>query len=1024
MKLSNFCITRPVFATVLSLLLILLGVLSALQVQIREYPSIDEPVVTVRTDYTGAAAEIIESQVSKPIEDSVAGIEGVQVVRSVSRAGRSQVTVTFNLNRDPDSAAADVRDRVSRVRGRLPDNVDEPIVSKVEADARPVVWLAFSSPTRPALEVSDIAARLVKPRLQTLPGVADVRIFGDRTYAMRIWLDPQRLAGYGLTPLDVETALRQQNIELPSGRIESAAREFNVISRTDLNTPAEFEAVVVRVVDGYAVRIRDIARVDIAPESQSSVVRFNGNSAVAMGLVKQATANPLVLSSALREQLPQIERDLPDGVSVTIAYDSSVFIDRSIRAVMLTIGEAILFVAGVIFLFLGRIRASLIPLVTIPISLVSGFTVINWLGFSINTLTLLSMVVAIGLVVDDAIVVLENSYRHIERGLKPLQAAFQAIREVGFAVIAMTLTLAAVFAPLVFVPGRLGRLFTEFAITLAGVVIVSGFVALTLSPMMCARLLRDDPPPRWFLATTDRIMNALTRWYVTGLSMVLHLRWLVLAGLLIAIGTTFFVQASIQKELAPREDRGVFMTFIRAPEGSSLQYTSESVRPIEKLALETADVWRIFMIAGNPTPAQGIAFIGLDDWNERDRPVGAVIGEFSRKLGAVPGVFAFPNQPASLGASFRSRPVTLVIQSSDSYDELQETIGPILADFRRSGLMTRVDADLTLNKPEIRVRVDRDKAADAGVAVSAIGRTMETMLGGRSVTTFKQNNEEYNVVLQLDDGARASPQAIDSLFVRGRDGNMVPLSALVRFEESIGARELNHFGQRRAATITANLADGVSQGDVLDYIERVVPQYLPEGYAMAYDGPMQEFTENNRAMLMALAMALAFIYLVLSAQFESFVDPLVIMTTVPAALLGGLVLLKLGGGTLNIYSQIGLITLIGLITKHGILIVEFCNQLRDDGASLRDAVIQASSLRLRPILMTSAATILGAVPLARASGAGAESRVQIGSVIVGGMTIGTVLTLLVVPAIYYVLARPRLPVARPEASAALQSGDD
>jgi multidrug efflux pump len=555
--------------------------------------------------------------------------------------------------------------------------------------------------------------------------------------------------------------------------------------------------------------------------------------------------------------------------------------------------------------------------------------------------------------------------------------------------------------------------------------VVSGFVALTLSPMMCARLLRDEPPPRWFAATTDRLMTGLTHIYKRGLSSVLKLRWLIVLGLLGAIGAVFYVQSTTKTELAPKEDRGVFMTFIRAPEGASLNYTSESVKPIEALALETADVWRIFMIAGNPTPAQGISFIGLNDWEERDRSVRDVISDFARKLGSVPGVFAFPNQPASLGASFRSRPVTLVIQSSDSYAALQQTLQPILADFRASGLMTRVDADLKLNKPEIRVRVDRDRAADAGVAVDAIGRTMETMLGGRSVTTFKQNNEEYNVVLQLDDDLRASPQAIDGLFVRGRNGAMVPMSSLVSLQENIGARELNHFGQRRAATITANLAAGVSQGDVLDYIEQTVPGYLPAGYAMAYDGPMREFSQNNQAMLLALGMALAFIFLVLSAQFESFVDPLVILTTVPAALLGGLVLLKWGGGTLNIYSQIGLITLIGLITKHGILIVEFSNQLRDAGTGLREAVIQASSLRLRPILMTSAATILGAMPLAVASGAGSESRVQIGSVIVGGMTIGTVITLVVVPAVYYVLARPRgVKGDATVAGEALQSGND
>lgn len=1019
MKISNFCITRPVFATVLSLALVLLGLLSYNRIQIREYPNIDEPVVTVRTNFTGAAAEIIESQVTKIIEDSVAGIEGVDIVRSISRSERSQVTVRFKLNRDPDSAAADVRDRVARVRGRLPDSVDEPVVSKVEADARPVIWLAFSSATRSPLEVSDFASRLVKPKLQTLPGVADVRIFGDRKYAMRIWLDPDRLAAFRLTPGDVEIALRQQNIELPSGRIESDSREFNVVSRTDLNTIPEFEQVVIRMVDGYAVRIRDVARVGIAPEAERSIVRFNGDNAVAMGMVKQATANPLVLSKALREQLPRIESELPDGVKVTIAYDSSVFIDRSIRAVFMTIAEAVALVALVTFLFLGRFRAASIPLVTIPICLVSAFSVMHWLGYSINTLTLLSLVVAIGLVVDDAIVVLENTYRHIERGLKPLEAAFTAIKEVGFAVVAMTLTLAAVFAPLVFLSGRIGRLFTEFAVTLAGVVIVSGFVALTLSPMMCATLLRNDEAPRWYLATVDRLMKGLTRLYRNIIGAIISARWVVALLVLGAIGVTVTTGMNMKRELAPKEDRGVFMTFIRAPEGSSLRYTAKNVEAIEKLALETKDVWRIFMIAGSPTPSGALSFIGLDDWNERDRSVRDVIGEFSKKLGSVPGVFAFPNQPASLGASFRSRPVTVVIQSSASYPEIQRAVAPILADFRASGLMSRVDVDLKLNKPEFRVQVDRERAADAGVTISEVGRSLQTMLGGRSVTTFKQNNEQYNVVVQLDAENRTSPQVIDSLFVRGSSGQMVPLSALVSIREEIGARQLNHFGQRRAATITANLLPGVSSGDALAYVKDVVPKFLKDGDSLEFDGPMRELAQSSTAMLLALGMALAFIYLVLSAQFESFIDPLVILATVPAALLGGLMLLKVTGGTLNIYSQIGLITLIGLITKHGILIVEFANQLRDAGRPMREAVIEASSLRLRPILMTTAATVLGALPLALASGAGSESRVQIGMVIVGGMTIGTVLTLFVVPGIYAVMARKR--VVQPESEDAVQT---
>ena len=1007
MKLSDTCVARPVFATVLSLILVLLGLVSYDRLQIREYPNIDEPVVTVRTDYLGASAEIIESQVTKPIEDSVSGIEGVDVVTSTSRAERSEITVRFRLDRDPDSAAADVRDRVARVRGRLPGDIEEPVVSKVEADARAVVWLAFSSGTRSALEVSDLATRFVKPRLQTLPGAADVQIFGDRVYAMRIWMEPDRLAAFGLAVSDIEDALRRQNIELPTGKIENDTRELSVISRTDLNQRTEFEQVVVRVVDGYPVRIKDVARVEIGPEAERSIVRFNGENAVAMGLIKQATANPLILSQALRDALPSLRADLPDDVNVTIAYDSTVFIERSIAAVFKTIAEAVVLVALVTFLFLGGVRAAIIPLVTIPVCLISAFSMIDLFGFSINTLTLLALVVAIGLVVDDSIVVLENVFRHLERGLDPIRAALVGTREVAFAVVAMTLTLAAVFAPVAFSTGRTGRLFTEFALTLAGVVIVSGFLALTLSPMMCSRLLKDAHGSAWFNATMDRALRAATRLYTTALGWVIRLRWLMLllaVGLLAGAG---WLYTNTRSELAPTEDRGVFVTVFSVPEGSSVWYTNRYAEQIEREILKIPEFRRVFMIAGRPTPTQGLAFTGLVDWADRERSTVDVIRELQPRLFGIPGVRAFAVAPPSLGASPRARPINLVVMSSLSYAETEQTIEPLLEEMRTSGLMQGVDTDLKLNKPELRIRVDRDRAADAGVSVDTIGRTLETMLGGRRVGTFKQNNEEYNVIVQVEPDERRTPEVIDGIFLRSGNGVMVPLSSMVQVTPEIGARELNHFAQRRAITITASLAPGVAMGDALTFIQQSVDRHLPDGFTTDYDGPTREFVQSSDALLFTFLLALAFIYLVLSAQFESFIDPLTILVAVPLSLAGGLALLKFTGGTLNVYSQIGLITLVGLIAKHGILIVEFANQLRDGGAELRDAVIEAASLRLRPILMTTFSTVLGALPLAIATGAGSESRVQIGMVIVGGMLFGTLMTLFVVPAIYYLLARRR-----------------
>lgn len=1016
MVLSDLCIRRPVLATVLSLVIILVGLVSYSRLQVREYPKIDEPVVTVTTRYQGASADIIETQVTKPMEDSIAGIEGVDVLTSISRPEQSQITVRFRLDREPDGAAADVRDRVARVRAKMPREIDEPVIAKVEADANPIIWLAFSSQTRSPLEVSDLANRFVKPRLQTLPGAADVRIFGERKYAMRVWLDPDRLAGFRLTPVDVEDALRRQNLELPSGRIESRQREFTVVSQTDLQRTQEFEDVVVRVVNGYPVRIKDVARVEIGALDERTSVRFNGRNAISLGLIKQATANPLTLAAALREELPRLRAELPEDVSVDIANDTTLFIDRSIQSVYKTILEAVVLVALVIFLFLGTVRASLIPLVTIPVCLIGACAIMLVAGFSLNTLTLLSLVLAIGLVVDDAIVVLENIYRHIEEGMAPIEAAFKGTREVGFAVIAMTLTLAAVYAPVAFTTGRTGRLFIEFALTLAGAVLVSGFVALTLSPMMCSRLLRHDPAPNPLVRGIDRVLGGLTRGYSASLRWTLAHRWLVLlvGG---AVGAASVVLWNgMKRELSPLEDRATVVSIFSGPDGASVDYTQKYALQIERIMQGVKEADRIFVVAGSPTVTQGISFTRMVDWSERERRVPEIVKELQPKLLGIPGVLAFAVAPASLGQSPRERPINFVIVSSESYEQMQKTIAPMLAEFQRDPRLQGVDSDLKLNKPEIKVRIDRDRAADAGVAIESIGRALETSLGGRQVTRFKRDGEQYDVVVQLDPAKRSTPDDISNVFVRARNDAMVPLSSLVAARESVTARELNHFGQRRAVTITANLAPGTSLGEALDILEASARKHLKPGYAVDYNGQTREFKQSSSALLVTFALALAFIYLVLAAQFESFIDPLIIMLTVPLSITGALALLQWTGGTMNVYSQIGIITLVGLITKHGILIVEFSNQLRDEGKALREAVIEAASLRLRPILMTTGAMVLGAVPLAFATGAGAESRIQIGMVIVGGMTLGTALTLFVVPTVYTLVARARTPVMTPGAA--------
>ncbi len=1014
MRISEICIERPVFATVLSLVIMLLGIVSYDRLTVREYPKIDEPVVTVSTDYRGASADIIESQVTKPLEDSLAGIEGVEVITSISRAERSQISVRFKLEREPDSAAADVRDRVSRVRNRLPDEVDEPVIAKVEADANPIIWLAFSSDQHSPLEVTDVANRFVKPRLQTLPGAADVRVFGERKFAMRIWLDKQRLAAYRVTAADVEDALRKQNVEVPAGRIESREREFSVVASTDLQTPEQFAAVVLRTVDGYPVRLGDVARVEIGAAAERTSVRFKGRSAVSLGVIKQATANPLELSKALRAEMPRIASELPPGMTVDISYDSSIFIDRSIKSVFTTIGEAIVLVLAIIFFFLRNLRATLIPLVTIPVSLVGAFAIMFMLGFSINTLTLLALVLAIGLVVDDAIVVLENIFRHIEEGMPRREAAFKGAKEIGFAVVAMTLTLAAVYAPVAFMTGRTGKLFIEFALTLAGAVLVSGFVALTLSPMMCSVLLRHEEKHSKGFVLIENFLNWLNAGYRRVLSAALRQRWIVFIGFVVVALACGVLLKALKSELAPVEDRGVILGMFNGPDGATLDYTEKYARQIEDIYSRTQDIERYFVVSGNPVVNQGISFVGLTDWSERRRSSSDIAKELFPKFGAVPGVMAFPVTPPSLGQSPRERPINFVIVTSAPYAELQKVTQEFLGELAKNPGLTNVDTDLKLNKPELSVAVRRDKAADIGVPVETIGRTLETFLGGRQVTRFKRDGEQYDVIVQVADADRTNPADIRDIYVRGGDGSMLSLDNLLDVGETVAPRELNHFGQRRAVTITANLAPGYTMGEALTAMDQLAAQVLKPGYTVDYNGQSREFRQSSASLALTFALALAFIYLVLAAQFESFRDPFIILLTVPLSMAGALFALWATNGTLNVYSQIGLVTLVGLITKHGILIVEFANQLQEQGRELHAAVIEAAELRLRPILMTTGAMVLGAVPLALASGAGAESRQQIGWVIVGGLLLGTFLTLFVVPAVYTLLAARKAALASPE----------
>ena len=1014
MILSETSVRRPVLATVMSLVIVLVGFICYSRLPVRLIPNVDVPVVTVATNYPGANAQVIESQITKPIEDALSGIEGIDYIQSVSRAESSQVTVRFNLNRDADAAASDVRDRVAQARGALPLEAEEPIVQKQEADAQPIIYLAFSSDRHSLIEIADFATRVVKDRVQTIPGVAQAQVYGNR-YAMRVWLDPEQMANVGVTPADVEAALRAQNVEIPAGRVESRQREFTVLSETDLKTPEQFAAIILKNANGYLVRLGDVAKVELGADSSRFRARYNGKNAIPLGIVKQAVANPLEISAALKKMLPEITRTLPAGMKVEIAYDTTVFIQKSINEVYKTVAEAMLLVVLVIFLFLRSWRAVLIPIVTIPVSLIGAFTVMYVLGFTINTLSLLAMVLAIGLVVDDAIVMLENIYRHVEEGMAPFEAALKGSKELGFAIVAMTLTLSAVYTPFVFSSGRTGKLFIEFALTLAGAVLVSGFTALTLSPMMGSKLLRHEAKHGKFFELGERMLKNLDRGYRGALRRLIALRWLVVGaavGLLVGI---FGLKLLLQSELAPQEDQGLVIGFATAPEGATIDYTDKYARQMEGILGQVPEKDRVFEIVGFNGVTSAIGFVGLKDWSERERSAKDVAGSLFPQFMGITGLTAFPVTPPPLGQGGFGQPVSFVVETSGTWEELDATVKKLIAKMAENPKLTNPDSDLKLDKPQLRVELNRDKIAAVGTSVNTVGRTLETLLGGSKVTRFKRGSEQYDVIVQVADDARRTPESLGNIFVPAADGSMVQIDNLAKVSETVAAKELNHFNKLRAATISAGLAPGYSQGQALVWMKQALQEVAP-GTLYDLGGQSREFSESSNDFTVMLVLALAFIYLVLSAQFESFVDPIVILVSVPLAVFGAfacLVLLNFGAGfgfwqitgSWNIYTQIGVVTLVGLISKHGILIVEFANQLQLQGRSKLDAVIEAATLRLRPILMTTGAMVLGSIPLALASGAGAEARHQIGWVVAGGMSFGTLMTLFVVPVVYLLIAR-------------------
>ncbi len=1025
MRLSELSIERPVLATVMSLVIFLFGAISLTRLPNRELPNVDPPVVSVTTVYPGAAPEVVETSVTEPLEDQIVGIEGIRHLTSLSREQVSSITVEFELFRDPDEAANDVRDRVARARRLLPEEVEEPTVAKRDADARPILWIALSGVGYDQIGLTYIAETRIQDRLSNLPGVANVIMGGERRMSMRVWVDNDQLTAHGLTVADVDEALRRENVDIPSGRIESAGREFTVQTLGELRTARGFDALIVANVNGEPVRLGDLARIEVGPEDERKLVRFNGVPAIGLGVVKLSRANTLATVDAVKAELESTREDLPEGVELTIAFDSSVFIRRAIRDVTQTLFEAVVLVVIVIYLFLRRLRSTLIPAVAIPVSIVGTFAVLYFAGFSINTLTLMGLTLAIGLVVDDAIVVLENVTRWVEDGTPPREAARRGMREISFAVVAATVSVVAVFLPLAFLYDTTGRLFREFGVTVATAVAISGFVALTLSPALAARVLRPHGPEagvrarlaqgfeRTAAAYARLLRPALTR---RGVAVTVGALWFALGLALLALGW-------IPSEFVPEADRGSLLIFTRAPEGSTIEYTDRYQRSVEEVVAAVPEVEKQFSVValGLGTPGlvnEGALFCSLAPWEERDRSTQDVVAELSDALWDVPGIQAFPSSPPALGRRFGSSPVELVIQGPEveavaGYaNELKRRAAAEIRDLRN------LSTDLLLNKPQLEVEIDRDRASDLGVSAREIATTLQVLLGGSDLSTFKAGGETYKVMVQLERPARSDPADLLELYVHGPSG-LIPLSSVVNVRNTTTPRGIPHFDRRRAATVTANLVQGADQGAILGRMKRLAEEIVPteRGYRVAFAGESEEFFESRNALLFAYLLAVVIIYLVLAGQFESFLDPLVILVAVALSFTGALLTIRLTGHTLNLFSQIGLVMLVGLVTKNSILIVEFSNQLRDRGRPLFDAAFEAARIRFRPVLMTALSTIVGIMPIALALGAGGEARAPLGVAVVGGMFFSTLFTIFVVPASWMLVEHARVRLRREPAGA-------
>ena len=1024
MNLSDIAIKRPVFASMTSAALVLFGVIGYKQLSVREFPDVDPPIVSVSVTLRGANPQVMESAVTDVLEEQLASLEGLRTMTSTSSEQSSNINLEFNLDRPIEDAAQDVRDIVSRVRGRLPQEIEDPVVNKQDADARPMMFIGLESSNHDLLQLSDYADRILKPRLQTVPGVARAEIRGERRYAMRVWLSVSALAAHGLTVGDVVSAIQSRNVEIPAGRIESERREFSVRSLGELRTPEEFADMVVATTGGQVVKLGDMARVVLGPEDERSFFRFNGRPAVGVSLVRQSKSNLVEVADAVREAVPEIQAALPPGVTATVGSDQSIYVKRSIKEAKETLLLAGGLVVLIIFLFLRNIRATIIPGLAIPASIIATFAVMYALDFSINNLTLLALTLAIGIVVDDAIIVLENAYRHQEElGEQPEAAAVNATRQIAFAVIATTISLIAVFIPLAFLHGSTGRLFREFGIAVAASVAISGFVALTLTPMLCAKILRVPTQHSQLATTLEHAILGVTTRYERMLDFALRHRLVIVGVTSVVVASAVIVFRKLKIEFVPPEDRGQIQISLTGPEGATLVFTDQYQREVEQILAGVPEIDNYTSTVGGGGGGfggggvnRGQIFVRFVDWSERKRTAQQIIEALRPQLARIPGVLAFANNPPAFGGYGSA--VQFVVRNPN-FDSLFVGIQAMLARARQVRGLTNVDTDLRVNKPELAVSYERDRAEDLGVPVRAVAGTMQALLGGQRVSTFTRDNKLYYVMVQLSPEERATPTDMSGLAVRGRNNELIKLDQLAKITEGVGPRTLAHYMRVRSAQLSAGLAQGFTLGEALDSLEQIAKEVLPAGSSVALAGESRELRESGTSLYFAFLLALIVVFMVLASQFESLVHPFTVLMAVPLAVTGAVFTLMLAKSSINLYSQIGMILLIGLVAKNSILLVDYANRLRERGMDTYAALLEAGRVRLRPILMTSVATVVGAVPIALGLGAGSISRRPLGYAIVGGLVFSTALTLFIVPVVYSLMegARVRLRQARRRAAA-------